>query len=68
MLLRRFQNASFPRSLILAVKRRRGLATAHAAMVAGQPMRYKLGKTATLELTRGDLTRFDGDAIVNAGK
>jgi len=36
-------------------------------MAAAGSMHYKLSKAATLELTRGDLTRFDGDAIVNAG-
>ena len=37
-------------------------------MAVGEPEQlYKLSQSSTLLLTRGDITRFEGDAIVNAG-
>jgi len=67
MLLKRSHISFFSRSLFSALKPRQRVGTAHVAMAAAGSMHYKLSKAATLQLTRGDLTRFDGDAIVNAG-
>ena len=32
-----------------------------------QPLKYKLTEKSLLSLEQGDLTRYEGDAIVNAG-
>ena len=39
-----------------------------AVFAMGGPKRYKLSEKAVLTLQLGDLTRWEGDAIVNAGE
>ena len=39
-----------------------------AVFAMGGPKRYKLSDKAVLTLQLGDLTRWEGDAIVNAGE
>ena len=38
------------------------------AMASGGNLRYKLTDVSTLILEQGDLTKYRGDAIVNAGR
>ena len=45
----------------------RRTSTARATAAAAQPMTYQITETTQLLLQRGDITRFEGDAIVNAG-
>ncbi len=44
-----------------------GLRPATARSASPQPLVYQITETTQLHLQRGDITRFEGDAIVNAG-
>ena len=44
-----------------------GRRTASARTAAAQPLVYQITETTQLLLQRGDITLFEGDAIVNAG-
>jgi hypothetical protein len=46
---------------------RRTASARAAASAAAQPLIYQITETTQLLLQRGDITLFEGDAIVNAG-